>query len=64
MTTEMPLPSLTTYLYGAGCSLPTSNKATYHTRLNAEADENWTASIKTHIKGICRHGKQCHSEFH
>ena len=51
MTTETPLPFLTTYLYGAGCSLPTSNKATYHTRLNAEADKRIQVFIfKSDIK--------------
>ena len=64
MTIKILLPLLTTYIYGAGFSSPISKKATYHNRLNAEADENRAASINPDIKDICKSVKQCYSESH
>lgn len=64
MTIKILLPSLTAYLYGAGFSSFTSTKATYHKRLNAEADDSRAIPIKPDIKEICKGVKQGHSESH
>lgn len=43
---------------GLHFSSPTANKATYHHRLNAEADETPAAPSKPDIKEICKSVKQ------
>lgn len=52
--------SLYNYPPVVGFSLYISNKTTYYHRINAEADKrNQLSFVKSDIKEICRHVKQC-----